>query len=390
MLAEQSMTPSSVACHVCGAKQLSEFTNYPSLPRVASDCVPWQSGGKLAICNQCNCVQNPIDSSWHNETARIYSTYKLYRQSAGSEQGVFSENKQVMPRSAKVFQQAAPFLKLNETGYLLDIGCANGELLRCFHTIAPHWKMVGFEIDDKRREEVEKISGVEMFASGSLDKLDKQFDIITLIHVFEHLPNPTQWLENLKRILTADGIVIIQVPDPKTNPYNLLVADHCSHFLMSDLINIANCAGYDIITHSDTWVARELSILIKPKASTSINTNTYHQSSASIYPQKSLEWLHEILSNIKSFPKDKPRGIWGTAIAATWLYSLLEKNVDFFVDEDTTRVGQEHLGKPIYSPEMIPAGSNVFIALTPEIADKIVNRWSKLDVTLYTPPSLIY
>src|SRR3990167_1517512 len=266
MLLDTNVVRSDVVCHICGAQQLLEFTNYPALPRVASDCVPWRSGGKLATCNQCKCVQNPVDQHWHTETSKIYSTYKLYRQSAGTEQGVFSENKQVMPRSAKVFQQAAPYLHLKDTGRLLDIGCANGELLRCFHAIAPNWKMIGFEIDDKRREEVEGIPGVEAFASGSLDKLDKRFNIITLIHVFEHLTNPADWLENLKRLLTEDGIVIIQVPDPKTNPYNLLVADHCSHFLMSDLINIAERANYDVITYSDKWVARELSIVIRPKA----------------------------------------------------------------------------------------------------------------------------
>ena len=92
----------------------------------------------------------------------------------------------------------------------------------------------------------------------------------------------------------------------------------------------------------------------------------------------------------KSIPKEKSRGIWGTAIAATWLYSVMNQEVDFFVDEDPNRIGQTHLGRPVYSPEQVPAESHVFIALTPEIATKIVNRWSYLNIHLHVPPELVY
>jgi SAM-dependent methyltransferase len=395
MLVESNLVYAGVACHICGEKQLNLFPTYPALPRIASDCVPWRSGGKLATCESCLCVQNPVDDHWHTETNAIYGQYKIYTQSAGSEQGVVSDSNQLSPRSAKVFQHSAPYLNLKKDGYLLDIGCANGALLRCFSKIAPTWKMVGFEIDDKRRKEVESIPGVEQFASGSLDKIARQFDIITLIHVFEHLQNPQQWLNDLRRLLKPNGLVIIQVPDPKTNPYNLLVADHCSHFLMPDLINIAQNAGYEVITYSDKWVAREFSIIIKPATKDSKLTASKLDDSlatqrATTYPENSLNWLYSIIDQAKSISNDKPRGIWGTAIAATWLYSLMDNNVDFFVDEDPSRIGQTHLGKPIYSPEMIPKNSNVFIALTPEIASSIYNRWSKLDATLHMPPSLSY
>lgn len=381
-----------VICHICYAKQLDLLPNYPALPRVASDCVPWRSGGKLAVCSSCLCVQNPVDKDWHTQTSEIYSRYKLYRQSAGSEQGVLSENKQLLPRSAKIFQQAVSYFDLQKNGRLLDIGCANGELLRCFSALAPHWKMVGFEIDDKCREEVESIPGVEKFASGSLEKLDQPFDLITLIHVLEHLTNPRVWLQDLHRILNPGGLVLIQVPDPKQNPYNLLVADHCSHFIMSDLISIAQQAGYEIVAHSDKWVLREFSLLIRLPAANqaAVAVTKIPEDKTSAYPAKSLQWLHDIVDIAKSFPKDKPRGVWGTAIAGTWLYSILDSNVDFFVDEDASRIGQQHLGKPIYSPEMAPKDSNIFVALTPEIATNIVNRWSHLEVALHTPPNLVY
>ncbi len=392
-----TITGINLPCHICGAQQLDLVSNYHDLPRVASDCVPWRSGGRLGICKACLCVQNPVDPEWHAETHEVYSKYKIYTQSSGSEQGVFAEGKQLIPRSAKIFQRAATYFDLAKPGRLLDIGCANGELLRCFGRLAPHWKMVGFEIDDKRRKEVESIPGVEAFASGSLEKLTKSFDIITLIHVLEHLPKPTQWLRDLHRLLEPRGLVLIQVPDPKQNPYNLLVADHCSHFIIPDLIEIAEQAGYQILACSDKWVSREFSLLITPltaadsrRAISEYDVSQHAEDRAASFPETALQWLHDIIKQAQSIPKNKARGIWGTAIAATWLYSLMDSQVDFFVDEDVHRIGQEHLGKPVYSPSDVPVDSHIFVALTPEIASNIVCRWPHINASLHVPPALVY
>jgi len=393
MSKDSQLIYTAVPCHICGAQQLHEFSNYPSLPRVASDCVPWHSGGHLATCTACQCVQTPIDQNWHDETSKVYSKYKIYTQSAGSEQSIITADKKQMPRSAKVFQQAAPFLDLSKPGRLLDIGCANGELLRCFGGLAPAWQMVGFEIDDKHRKEVESIPGVEAFASGSLDKIKGPFDIITLVHVFEHLPFPVRWLEDIKHLLTPHGLVLIQVPNPQVNPYNLLVADHCSHFVMPDLIKIAHQANYEVITHSDAWVKRELSILLRPRQASQSKPMLFSELTeqyTATYPKNSLQWLSDIIKQAQAIPYNHPRGIWGTAIAATWLFSLMDSKVDFFVDEDTNRIGQEHLGKPVYSPDQVPENANVFIALTPEIAANIISRWSHLKANLVVPPALVY
>ncbi len=380
-------------CHICGEQTLNLVPSYSTLPRVASDCVPWRSGGRLGICTSCLCVQNPVDKDWHSETAEVYAQYKIYTQSAGNEQSVVSSGKELVPRSTKVFQQLLSYLDLNKPGRLLDIGCANGSLLRYFGTLAPNWKMVGFEIDNKRRSEVESIPGVEAFVSGSLDNIMKSFDLITLIHVFEHIPYPSNWLENLKKLLNPNGMVVIQVPNPMQNPFNLLIADHCSHFIMPDLINIVHKAGYEVITSSSKWVSRELSILIRPAEfnHTDIKSpdRVINEERFSSYPESAVQWLHHITQQVESLPKDKPRGIWGTAIAATWLFSLMDGNVEFFIDEDANRIGQEHLGLPIYSPETVPKESIIFVALTPEIAKNIVSRWSHLDVSFFVPEDLV-
>jgi 2-polyprenyl-3-methyl-5-hydroxy-6-metoxy-1,4-benzoquinol methylase len=51
-----------------------------------------------------------------------------------------------------------------------------------------------------------------------------KFDVITLFHVFEHIPNPLEILEKIHTILNPDGYLIIEVPnanDALITLYNL-------------------------------------------------------------------------------------------------------------------------------------------------------------------------
>jgi hypothetical protein len=67
-------------------------------------------------------------------------------------------------------------------------------------------------------------------------------------------------------------------------------------------------------------------------------------------------------------------GVFGTSIGGTWLYSELNGNLDFFVDEDRSRVGKRHLGIEIIEPSQIPADSCVFMPLADRVARDVVKR----------------
>lgn len=78
-------------------------------------------------------------------------------------------------------------------------------------------------------------------------------------------------------------------------------------------------------------------------------------------------------------------GLFGTSIAGTWLATEAEDAVAFFVDEDMSRRGRPHLGKPVYAPTEAPSGSQVFLGLPPELAAAIRKRLANLDLNLIMP-----
>ena len=78
----------------------------------------------------------------------------------------------------------------------------------------------------------------------------------------------------------------------------------------------------------------------------------------------SLKWIELLLKDAKKLSKKDNFGIFGTSIAATWLFSEIGKSIKFFVDEDRHRAGGTYMGVPVYHPDEIPANGHVFLALS--------------------------
>ena len=87
-----------------------------------------------------------------------------------------------------------------------------------------------------------------------------------------------------------------------------------------------------------------------------------------------LQWLSRQLETARRLAREGNFGLFGTSIAATWLFAELDGAVAFFVDEDPHRIGQTCFGRPIYRPGDAPAESQVFIALPPLLAAAVKDR----------------
>ena len=104
---------------------------------------------------------------------------------------------------------------------------------------------------------------------------------------------------------------------------------------------------------------------------------------------KAIAWLKDFIDCArKSAAGPAPFGLFGTAIAATWLWPAVSERVQFFVEEDPNRIGRTHMGRPILSPAQAPSGAVVFLALVPSIASSIRERLKYLPIDFRTPPRM--
>jgi SAM-dependent methyltransferase len=334
-------------------------------------------------------VQKVLDASWYADTGRIYGGYTIYYQSGGVEQAVFDASGAPAPRSARVVERIVASGWLPERGRLLDVGCGNGALLRSASERLPEWSLAGTELDDRYRDVVESIPHVEALYVGPPTGAPGRFDAITLLHVLEHVPSPTTFLHDLRDKLTPNGLIIIQVPEFTQNPFDVLIADHCTHFTSTTLCQTISRAGLDVLIEPQIWVPKELSVAARPGSAEGKPYLVSHE--ARELAIGSVSWLGKVLHLAgRVADHNQPFGIFGTSIAATWLASELGERVAFFVDEDPSRIGRQHLDRLVCNTESIPADAHVLIALAGEVGESVARRLrsARVDVTLHGLPPL--
>ncbi|MFD2542916.1 class I SAM-dependent methyltransferase [Lacinutrix gracilariae] len=98
---------------------------------------------------------------------------------------------------------------------LLDIGCGTGDFLQTAQQ--NNWQVSGIEPNEQARAIANTKTNNAVFTTEQLQEFKKQsFDVITLWHVLEHLPNLTEQVSVLKSLLKENGSLIIAVPNYKS------------------------------------------------------------------------------------------------------------------------------------------------------------------------------
>ena len=97
-------------------------------------------------------------------------------------------------------------------GLILDIGAGTGDFL----SVAKNdgWQTIGVEPSD-RAKAIAKRKGVS-FVSATSELENHSFDVISMWHVLEHIPELDKQIKELKRLLKPTGTLIIAVPNFKS------------------------------------------------------------------------------------------------------------------------------------------------------------------------------
>jgi SAM-dependent methyltransferase len=363
------------ACHLCAFDGLSVLPSYEELHRVTSDCKPWPPGGQLGVCPRCGGVQAIISHQWKDDSRQIYDHYAIYHQSGGAEPSVFdAATGAARSRSSRLLHRLKQELSFSSHGRLLDVGCGNGTTLRAFGETAPGWSLAGLDVTDHYKTAVESIPGVEALYTGGAGEVPGQFDIITLIHSLEHIPEPATVLAGLRDKLKVGGLLVIQVPDCWQNPFMFLVADHATHFFESTLRETVAAAGYDVALAANDWIAKELTLLARRSPRELLARVGSNPADNLAAVRRRLAWVVALGQHTRALASKDPLGVFGTSIAATWLQGELHGKAAFFVDEDPSRFGQTFMGRQILRPGEVLPGSQVMIALPTPMAEQVRAR----------------
>lgn len=224
---------SELHCLLCGnskAKILSEMDSFGFKVR-------------YYLCQTCGFVfQNPgesaaADPAFYDETYR-----KLYQ---STEEPTAKDLRQQRLR-AEYQLNLMQNHGVCRLGRALDIGASSGTLMQTFHE-AYGGEMIGVEPGNAYRKLAEE-KGFKVYPS--LDQLQAnetaKFDLVTIMHVLEHLEDPLGTLREIKAGLLEDrGFLLVEVPNFYAHESYELA--HLSCFTEHTLSEMLKQAGYSIM-----------------------------------------------------------------------------------------------------------------------------------------------
>lgn len=350
-------------------RTLRVVEGFDALPRVTSDAKPFPAGGTLAACETCGAVQKLPDQAFLDEINRIYSAYSLYGLADGEEQSIFVDG-EPRRRSDILVDLIEQHGTLDR---IIDIGCGNGAALRTFSRRKPGSRLWGSELSDRNAASLRAIANFQDLFTKPIGEIPNRFDTLTMIHVLEHVLDPVQFLRDCAGLLEPDGVMLVDVPDVETSAFDLIIADHLSHFSVNTLRYALQSAGLAVSQISNRVIHKEVTALAKPGP---VSEEWIRPVDDDITrAQRGVDWLTGVLAEALATPSDRPLGIFGTSMAGMWLYGGLQQRVGFFVDEDEAKIGNRVGNLPILHPMSVPEGARVLVPLPPATAIRVANRW---------------
>jgi SAM-dependent methyltransferase len=117
-----------------------------------------------------------------------------------------TSTRRILDRALEMLQGAAP-----EPGILADVPCGTGYL--SVRAAQQGWKVTPLDIDPSLWEGGSLAAPTAVDLNQPLRLPDQSFDAIVSCEGIEHLENPWLALRELRRVLRADGVLVVSIPN---------------------------------------------------------------------------------------------------------------------------------------------------------------------------------
>lgn len=158
-------------------------------------------------------------------------------------------------------------LEMCKGGALLDIGCSSGGFLRTLKN--KDWELHGIEISPNEAAMAAESTGAQVFVGNILDApfAPQSFDVITGLHVMEHVYNPQEVIGKIWQWLKPGGVLYLQIPNIdgleahllRSYWFGLELPRHLHHFSPKTLRRLATFADFEevlVATLPDCYVEK--------------------------------------------------------------------------------------------------------------------------------------
>jgi len=361
-------------CIVCDDNKVELVYHSKEKHSVASDCRPLPFNVVIYQCQTCGHYQKNIDDIYQKNVEEIYKSYQAYQLTKGKEQLNFSADVP-SPRCQMILNHCQELLP--DSGKMLDVGAGSGVMLSAMTTLKGDWQLYAQDISAHQSEMLKQTYKLINFYQGDLQHIKEKFDLITLVHVLEHVWQVESLLLTLKSKLSSAGVVIFQVPNINDNEWDFAIFDHVSHFSKETLSQLI-LRYFPFVYFPKKQIDKELTVVASLTAIpeyeiTSQNTEKFSE----IFDSQNkcivlFEHNETALLHIKQ-QDDNSVAVLGTGPSASYAGCLLGKKVSCWLDEDEDKIGQLFCGFPIKSLSTI-SEDELIVLPYPEVQSSRIKK----------------
>ncbi len=238
-------------CPICGGRDIQPLNHYG--PRCLVGDYHITTGYVENVwCGRCGVGWNQLQMS-EAELAAFYAGYTKKTGTADEDDLLFSTP---TAEAETLTSSQATFLAEHVEagrGRVLDIGCGKGAFLRAFKSRLPQWQCAGVEPSREEAALARQDGAIEVYEGmfGAVALEPESFDLVSIMHVLEHVRRPSETLDQIRSVLKPGGLLFIEVPntsDPNMF-YDLLLFEHLYHFTPETLAWLLARQGFEVVAH---------------------------------------------------------------------------------------------------------------------------------------------
>lgn len=314
---------------------------------------------QLQCCFNCGLIRQEDNKSYSNANLQKY--YAQTFRTPVQLNTINEHDKRILNAQKRLsFIQE---LNLSHSKQLLEIGLGDGVFLSRAHQ---KYECSGIDPSlgyDYVKNYLRKLDIVIYDVSLEEFKSEKKFDIICCFLVLEHIKEPYQFIQNIKKLLNEDGVIIIEVPDVDTysssNSDSLLTHEHVYHYNIDTLNYLMFNIGLELIAYDNKNVSYGFSLIAAYK----INNQPVFSSTKSSFPilfefQSFLKKQNNYISKMSKIVADillesknqnKKVGVFGIGYLFNRFVETTNNchHFDYLFDETDQKIGIEISGVKI-------------------------------------------
>ena len=248
-----------VSCNLCGADEAT----------LLSTRARWGERMRNVACRNCGLVY--ADPRLDRETLDAFYRRRIYPQYVGPD-GQFTQR--LIDSSVKQARETYEYFircagLVVEGRHVLEIGCGLGDFLALAGSEGAN--VLGVEMDGLYADFAERERGLRVIRHHiERQSFDRQFDVIAMFHVLEHLEDPAALLATIRSLLAPGGRLLIEVPNLmgpwKVPPGEFFRIEHLFNFSPGTLREILRRSGFSVVDQDrDPFLIRMLAAAAEPQ-----------------------------------------------------------------------------------------------------------------------------